>query len=132
MSPDGYVSVEELLQLPKFKKFTLEDLEAVVSTNDKQRFELAQPSREIRDWRIRARQGHSISLVQEELLLQKITDPEDVPLCIHGTFYNKWALIKENGLNRMSRNHIHFAAGQSSIPEGFLFSLNDQSPRSAW
>jgi 2'-phosphotransferase len=30
---------------------------------------------------------------------------------VHGTFTKFWPLIKEQGLKRMNRNHIHFAPG---------------------
>lgn len=30
---------------------------------------------------------------------------------VHGTFSKFWGSIKEGGLKRMTRNHIHFAPG---------------------
>jgi|FrelakmetLWP11LW_1041352.scaffolds.fasta_scaffold204988_1 2'-phosphotransferase len=30
---------------------------------------------------------------------------------VHGTFSKFWPLIKQSGLSRMKRNHIHFAKG---------------------
>lgn|GEM_PF-4081194 len=40
-----------------------------------------------------------------------IEDPTLYPVVIHGTFSKFWKLIKQEGLKRMSRNHIHFAPG---------------------
>jgi 2'-phosphotransferase len=44
-------------------------------------------------------------------LLKPIEDPTLYPTVIHGTYTKFWKLIKEGGLNRMARNHIHFAPG---------------------
>lgn len=49
--------------------------------------------------------------VNTEDLLTKITDPKQYPIVVHGTFRKFWPFIKEEGLKRMSRNHIHFAPG---------------------
>ena len=59
-------------------------------------------------WHIRAAQGHTMRKVKDEALLTSITDGRDV-IAVHGTYSNVWHLIVQNGLNRMSRNHIHFA-----------------------
>ncbi|EZG66914.1 2'-phosphotransferase [Gregarina niphandrodes] len=34
-----------------------------------------------------------------------------VPTCVHGTTYSNWKLIRQYGLSRMRRSHIHFAKG---------------------
>ena len=60
---------------------------------------------------IRARQGHTTKVVKTEELLEKITDPFGFNEVVHGTYYEPMPLIMENGLNRMARNHIHFAVG---------------------
>jgi 2'-phosphotransferase len=44
-------------------------------------------------------------------LLKLIEDPEQFPTVIHGTYTKFWKLIKEEGLKKMARNHIHFAPG---------------------
>lgn len=44
--------------------------------------------------------------------LQEIKDPKEVPVCIHGTYFKNWRVIKTEGLCRMGRQHIHFAAGE--------------------
>ncbi|KAF3273826.1 hypothetical protein TWF970_008414 [Orbilia oligospora] len=60
---------------------------------------------------IRANQGHSIS-IQDDLLLQPI-DEQNVPdICVHGTYYSALTLILQSGgLKKMTRTHIHCAAG---------------------
>jgi 2'-phosphotransferase len=42
-----------------------------------------------------------------------ITSAKEYPTIIHGTNSKSWGLILNdpNGLNRMNRNHIHFATG---------------------
>lgn len=58
--------------------------------------------------------------IETHELLSPITSPSDVPSCIHGTFERFLDSIKETGLNRMKRNHIHFT---TSLPnEGEVIS----------
>lgn len=66
MNSDGFVFVEELLGHQQFRSFTLEDVERVVATDDKQRFKLCNPTEDGR-LLIRANQGHSVqvSVVQK-------------------------------------------------------------------
>lgn len=53
--------MEELLTHPQFRAYSLEDVERVVVTNDKQRFKL-RPSPEDGRLQIKASQGHSIKV----------------------------------------------------------------------
>ncbi|KAG2181601.1 hypothetical protein INT44_008416 [Umbelopsis vinacea] len=105
MTDDGFIKVQEILNRPKLKTYTFEDIKYVVDTNDKQRFNLKQD--EDGCWWIRANQGHSLKTVKVELDLIK----EPLPICVHGTYTTNWNSIATQGLKRMSRNHIHFAAG---------------------
>lgn len=61
--------------------------------------------------KIRAVQGHSLRNIEDSLLLTLITDPSDLPVALHGTNRNALPSIMANGLDRMSRNHIHLAVG---------------------
>mmetsp|Transcript_34873 Transcript_34873/g.31382 ORF Transcript_34873/g.31382 Transcript_34873/m.31382 type:complete len:328 (+) Transcript_34873:226-1209(+) len=115
MRPDGYVALDEILakDFYKSKKIGFDKIKEAVDTNDKKRFELKEETNDQgkKAWWIRATQGHSLSKVNDEELLEKVTDFSEFPTCIHGTNRDAWALIKKTGLNRMNRNHIHMAIG---------------------
>lgn len=111
ISAGGFVAIDEILQYLQsngHKDITFEQIEDVVENNDKKRFEL---KKENNCMFIRATQGHSMKEVETEELLKLIEEPEEYPVVIHGTFWKFWKLIKEQGLKRMTRNHIHFAPG---------------------
>ncbi|PVD26417.1 hypothetical protein C0Q70_14093 [Pomacea canaliculata] len=105
----GFLFIDDILRKPKFKRFTTEDIVDVVNTNDKQRFHLETDSI-TGQLKIRANQGHS--LVVPDLELKPITSAEQYSSVIHGTYYKFWESIKRQGLKRMTRTHIHFAAGE--------------------
>ena len=64
---------------------------------------------------IRANQGHSIAMINSDLLLQRVTSEDllqNYPIMVHGTNYTAWESIQSSGgLHKMQRNHIHFATG---------------------
>ena len=62
---------------------------------------------------IRANQGHTITTVDPELLLERLSPDElqSIPVIVHGTYRDAWQSIQQQGLNRMKRTHIHFASG---------------------
>ena len=103
MDHDGWVVVTELLRHRSLRQLTLDDIKTIVVDCPKQRFQLDEA-----DKRIRASQGHSIALRTDDLLTP-ITDASQFPIVVHGTKRKSWASIKEQGLCRMTRNHIHFA-----------------------
>lgn len=107
MRPDGYVLLEELLACDRFSGKTLEQVQEVVASDKKGRFSLIE---EDGVWLLRANQGHSVQHVRQEEMYTRITDASDAPVCVHGTYYKRLPSICENGLNRMQRTHIHFAA----------------------
>lgn len=107
---DGFVSVDAILGHRQFGRYTVQDVQRVVQTNDKQRFTLsAHPHTGA--LLIRANQGHSVQV--EELELEPVEEGRgNVPLqAVHGTFHRHWPRIRVEGLRRMSRRHIHLAAG---------------------
>lgn len=75
-------------------------------TNDKQRYALAQL--EDGQWYIRANQGHTLK-VDNEQLLERLTTP--LPVVVHGTSLANWENIKREGLKKMQRHHVHCATG---------------------
>merc|ERR1712025_525503 len=96
----------------KSNRIGLTDIQHVVDTNDKQRFSMVQ---ENDGWYVRANQGHSMKCVNTEELLTKITwnDLGKFPVVCHGTYSRHWDSIRQQGLNRMTRNHIHFVPSDS-------------------
>ena len=71
---------------------------------------------------IRASQGHSMSCINEEELLTRVTSASEIPFCCHGTYDNCLELIMSSGLNKMKRNHIHMAAGKpGEVRSGFRY-----------
>ena len=44
-------------------------------------------------------------------MLTQIKSPDDQECAVHGSFSYLWPAIKEIGMNKMGRNHMHFAPG---------------------
>ncbi|XP_076877460.1 tRNA 2'-phosphotransferase 1 [Brachyhypopomus gauderio] len=110
MSSDGFIFVDELLSHQHFSSFSLEDVERVVATNDKQRFKL-QNHPESGRVQIRANQGHSVQVEDLELRPVVSDDPDCPQEAVHGSYMMHWASIRSQGLSRMTRTHIHLAPG---------------------
>jgi 2'-phosphotransferase len=43
--------------------------------------------------------------------MELIEDPNSVPETVHGTYLEAWQFIREQGLCKMKRQHIHLATG---------------------
>jgi putative RNA 2'-phosphotransferase len=99
----GWVDVQVLLDAAAAHGFpiTMEELEVVVSSNDKQRYVLE-------DGRIRASQGHSVPV---DLDLPVV---EPLPVLYHGTVARSLAAIKVQGLRPMNRHHVHLSADRQT------------------
>ena len=141
---DGYVPVQEIIDSkhPKLRGATLENIQNVVNTSDKQRFKLEERpaclyypmkannndekkkanngnanekmTEEHKILCIRANQGHSITIIDPEQLLSKLSPDKlrALSCIVHGTYVDAWNLIqKQGGLKKMNRTHIHFASG---------------------
>jgi putative RNA 2'-phosphotransferase len=97
----GWAATEAVLkalqaaQLPT----SITELEALVASSDKQRFELSADGD-----RIRARQGHSIQVRGD----WPITTPPE--LLFHGTAERFLPSISEQGLRPGSRHHVHLSS----------------------
>jgi putative RNA 2'-phosphotransferase len=97
---DGWVLVSELLAACANHgfKLTAETLEEVVRTNEKQRFSFSDDR-----LMIRANQGHSVNV---DLGLQTLKAP---PVLYHGTAERFILSIKEQGLIKGKRHHVHLS-----------------------
>ncbi|TMW54221.1 hypothetical protein DOY81_000720 [Sarcophaga bullata] len=113
IQPDGFVKVQDILEHQNYKNcFTMEVLQKLVAEDQKQRYTL-QRNALTGQYEIRANQGHTLKEVEDEECLKSIMAHDEVPMAVHGTYYRHWDSIKAKGLNRMSRNHIHFAISDS-------------------
>lgn len=122
MDSKGFIKLDDLLNNQKILKLKadINTILHIVETNDKKRFEILDfdnlESTTINpksvNLKIRAVQGHTLISVKNEDCLKKIDNIYDYSTILHGTYFDSWELIKLNGLNKMSRNCIHFAIGE--------------------
>lgn len=100
LDENGWANVDELItQCNKHKKqLDLELLNIVVETNDKKRFAFNDDKT-----KIRASQGHSIDV---ELNLAEV---KPLDYLYHGTIGTNMQSIRENGLKKMKRQHVHLS-----------------------
>lgn len=111
MRPDGFVDVDEIL---KQVGISFEKLCDIVKNDPKGRFRMiSEHGKNL----IRANQGHSLSIIDDDQLLNLVSIGDNSALLqrliIHGTYLDKWGIIKESGLSRMSRSHIHFVPAKN-------------------
>src|SRR5215468_7478804 len=101
LDQSGWASVERLIEasIRRGFDFTREELQNVVDGNDKKRFSLSEDGL----W-IRANQGHSIEV---ELGYAGAAPPE---ILYHGTAERFLTSIKQQGLIRGKRHHVHLSA----------------------
>lgn len=101
LDQEGWVSVSELIQACEAYGFqlTLGELQEVVLNNDKQRFSFSSDGLSIR-----ANQGHSVKVV----LGYESTPPPST--LYHGTAQRFLPSIKEQGLLKGQRHHVHLSA----------------------
>lgn len=83
----------------KFKGFSFADLERIVRENNKQRYSFNEDKT-----RIRANQGHSVSVNME---FTPVTPPD---VLYHGTGEKSVDSILANGIQKMSRQYVHLSA----------------------
>lgn len=105
LDPAGWVSVEELLRACRAhgRAITLDELRDVVAGNDKQRFAFSEDGE-----LIRASQGHSVAV---ELGYSPAAPPE---LLYHGTIEKFLPSIREGGLNKGERHHVHLSPDEET------------------
>lgn len=102
LDPEGWLPIDELIENANRhgKKLSLEMLHDVVAACEKKRFSLSDDG-----LRIRANQGHSVPDV--ELNLEPMAPPIQL---FHGTVAPFIESIREQGLLKRSRNHVHLSA----------------------
>ncbi|MGN7823794.1 RNA 2'-phosphotransferase [Chitinophaga sp. 22536] len=100
LDDQGWADVQELMgkAARKGQRFSMEELLAVVAECEKQRFAINEDHT-----RIRANQGHSIDV---SLDLETATPPEYL---YHGTVGKFMQAIRQEGLRKMSRHHVHLS-----------------------
>ena len=101
LDAEGWVAVNDLLAAAARhgQSGTRQQVEEVVATNDKKRFSLSADGQ-----LIRANQGHSVEV---DLGLLPVEPPE---LLYHGTVERFLDSIREKGLIRGNRHHVHLSA----------------------
>jgi putative RNA 2'-phosphotransferase len=97
----GWTSIDELVRGLAARGVTTsrDEVEAIVETSDKQRFAISADGE-----RIRANQGHSVAV---DLGLPPREPPETL---YHGTALRFLPSIREHGLVRGARTHVHLSA----------------------
>jgi 2'-phosphotransferase len=109
LRPDAFVSLDDIRTVKGFEGLTLDIARSIVHEDNKMRFSLQQE--DDGKWYIRANQGHTIQGIDEHQLLTRVQDPSEIPIAVHGTYFMAWPSIKQTGLSKMERTHIHFAKG---------------------
>ena len=105
LAPGGWVEVEALLAASAAQGFVISsaDLQQVVATSDKQRFAFDETGT-----RIRANQGHSVPV---DLQLVPAVPPARL---YHGTAEKTLPAILQDGLQPMTRHHVHLSADRET------------------
>ncbi|MFT3682496.1 MAG: RNA 2'-phosphotransferase [Ferruginibacter sp.] len=105
LDENGWADVDELIKKMNIKgiKVDRELLNIVVGTNDKKRFAFNEDKT-----RIRASQGHSVDI---DLALVPAVPPE---FLYHGTGEKSVAAILKEGIQKMSRQHVHLSKDKTT------------------
>ena len=114
--PDGFVAMETLLRDLNAPGFTAGHVLELVETDPKGRFDVV--AEEDGGLLVRANQGHTVPTVDADQLMTPIDDPENVPICVHGTYMEALeAIVRRGALHRMQRCAIQMAVGLPSDPQ---------------
>lgn len=115
INEEGWVSTEELCAK---LKINLTSLDQIVKENDKQRFIFNEDKS-----KIRANQGHSINV---DLNLTPQAPPNKL---YHGTSKESYEIIKNMGIQKMKRQHVHLSASiETAIKVGIRHCRADVFP----
>ena len=102
LDAQGWAKVDDIIRLSN-NMMTRDEIEDVVAMNDKKRYALSEDGQFIR-----ANQGHSIAV---DLQLNPVAPPE---ILFHGTASKNLESIRETGLVRMTRQHVHLSADHNT------------------
>lgn len=109
LDKNGWADVDELLEgaMDKNKEIDLPILEAIVASDEKQRYVFNEDKT-----KIRANQGHSVKV---DLELEPVKPPK---VLYHGTTERFVQSIMLKGLEPRSRNHVHLSEDIETASEG--------------
>lgn len=115
---DGFILVKDVLNwinkgLNADEMVVYKNIETIVAADKKGRYTIKEINKRMY---IRANQGHSFDVMLETIPIT-LDNVDDLGTVLHGTFIDFKASIIQNGLRRMSRQHVHMIS--MSNPEGF-------------
>ncbi|WP_460217799.1 RNA 2'-phosphotransferase [Psychroserpens sp. MEBiC05023] len=101
LNDNGWAEVNELIEKARRRQvyFSEDELHDIVVTNDKQRFAFNDNKT-----KIRANQGHSVKTI--DLEFEAVKPPQ---MLYHGTVAKFLDSIKNTGLQKRSRQHVHLS-----------------------
>ena len=91
----GYRTVQDLIDN---YGYSIEELDSIVETNDKKRYEYNEDKS-----LIRARQGHSVNV---DVDLKEMVPPD---ILYHGTTTRFYSTILKEGIKKMNRQYVHLS-----------------------
>jgi len=111
----GYLFLEDIAQHSHFRevlKVNTDDLKRICSDMEDRKghkqFELTTESKDGKELlKVRSVKDKG----DEEITVKKAAE---YMACIHGTYWKAWEDMKQKGISRLGRNHIHFSSGMLS------------------
>lgn len=105
LDSQGWIEIKVLLEAmaKNGRHLTRPQLDEIVASNDKKRFTFNEDGSQIR-----ANQGHSVSI---DLALEPQVPPDTL---FHGTAVRFLDAIREQGLIKRSRQHVHLSADEKT------------------
>lgn len=106
LNKNGWAKVEDLIN-PMKGDFSLKELEEIIRTDNKGRYEF-----NLDKTLVRACQGHSMKSVELEMVKQK-----PPAYLYHGTKDQFMSPIQKQGLRKMGRHHVHLSKDSNVAKE---------------
>ena len=97
----GYRTVQDLIDN---YGYSIEELDDIVETNDKKRYEYNEDKS-----LIRARQGHSVNV---DVDLKEMVPPD---ILYHGTTTRFYSDILKDGIKKMNRQYVHLSDNYTTV-----------------